>query len=82
MFRTALTYSLTVVGLTHAYQSFFYGTRDSISLTHLILQFFIGFLLTSTGWSNREDKYRDAIIKVRAQASFGVKPLPHNNPGA
>jgi hypothetical protein len=72
MFKTALTYSLTVVGVTHAYQSFFYGTRDSISLTHLILQFFIGFFLSSTGWSNREDKYRDALIKTR----------PHNNPGA
>jgi len=82
VFRTALTYSLTLVGGTHAYESFFYGTQDPISLTHLILQFFIGFLVASSGWSNREGKYRDALIEARAQGSFAVKPLPHNNPGA
>ena len=82
VFKTALTYSLTVVGATHAYESFFHGTQDSIPLPHLILQFFVGLLVASSGWSNREDKYRDALIEAPAQASFGIKPPPHNKPGA
>ena len=82
VFRNALTYSLTIVGATHAYESFFYGAQDPVSLIRLIPQLFVGVVAGTLGWSTMEDKYHAALNEALAQASVGSKRPPHNNPGA
>ena len=82
VFRTALTYSLTIVGATHAYESFFYGAQDPISLISLIPHLFVGVVAGTVGWSTMEDKYRAALNEALTQASVGSKLPPHSNPGA
>jgi hypothetical protein len=82
VFRTALTYSLTIVGATHAYESFFYGAQDPISLISLVVHLFVGFAAGTLGWSAMEDKYRAALNNALARASLGSKLPPHNKPGA
>ena len=82
VFKTALTYSLTVGGITHVYQSLVHGTQAPISVPNLVVYLLVALLVASSRWSNKEDKYFAALNEARIQASVRSAPPPHNNPGA
>ncbi len=80
VFKTALTYSLTVGGVTHVYQSLAHG-HAPISLPNLVVYLLVALLAASSRWSIKEDKYFAALNEARIQASVRSAPPPHN-PGA
>ena len=82
VFKTALTYSLTVGGVTHVYQSLVHGTQAPISVPNLVVYLLVALLAASSRWSIKEDKYFAALNEARIQASVRSAPPPHNNPGA
>lgn len=79
-FRTALTFSLTVVGATHAFDSFIDGIQSPISLPKLIFYFVGGIVLGVIGWNEMEFSYQTALNEARAKASPSGALPPHNNP--
>ena len=81
VFKTALTYSLTVGGVTHVYQSLVHG-HAPISLLNLVVYLLVALLAASSRWSIKEDKYFAALNEARIQTSVRSEPPPHNNPRA
>lgn len=81
VFKTALTYSLTVGGVTHVYHSLIHG-HAPISVPNLVLYLLVALLAASSRWSIKEDKYFAALNEARIQAPVRSEPPPHNNPGA
>ena len=73
--RTALTYSLTLVGLYDVIDRVFYGKTQSFILITLKLIFFVfaGYYIGSSVWSTREAEYQNALREAR------VKALPPDN---
>ena len=80
VFRTAVTYGLTVVGMMDAYDYFFGGEHSSISLLLLIFYLLVGIFIASDAWSNREAKYQNALIEARVKASPSGQLPPDNSP--
>lgn len=80
VFNTALTYGLTVVGLTDVYERIFYSAQHSISLGSVIYYLLVGIPIGLFGWSSMEGKYHKALREARVPASPTGELPPHNNP--
>ena len=76
VFRTALTYGLTVVGANHFFDHVFGEIQPSISLVKLIFYVLVGILIGSEAWSNREAKYQKALHEARVKALPESKNSP------
>ena len=76
--QTALTYSLTGVGLTSVVGHFF-GSQG-ISLETVIVYLFSGIVVGFDSWNTMEGKYKNALIDARVKASPSGNLPPHNNP--
>ena len=57
-FRTAVTFSLTMVGAMDAYDYLFEGGHSSISLLKLVFYLVAGSFVASQGWSRRKPNIR------------------------
>ena len=65
MVNAALTYGLTVVGLTDVVDRLFLSGQQSISLGNVIYYVLVGIPLALIGWSNMEGKYHKALQEAR-----------------
>ena len=70
--RTALTYGLTMVGVTDVIQRGFYGEAEPLLLLKVIVFVIFGIVGASCNWSTMEAKREDALRKASANA------LPNN----
>lgn len=77
MFGTALTYSLTLVGVMDVYEHVFESGPHSISLFRIIFYLLVGLVFGPSGWNTRERKYKNALINARLNAS--PSGTLHNN---
>jgi hypothetical protein len=80
VFRTALTFSLTVVGATHALDSFIDGIQSPISLSKLIFYLVGGIVAGIIGWNDMEDRYQTALNEARVKASPSGALPTHDSP--
>jgi len=76
----ALTYGLTIVGASDAFDWIFYGAH-SLSLSRLILRLLIGFPIALVWWSGAESQYWKALKKSQAKASLTSQLPPDNQRG-
>jgi len=80
VFNAALTYGLTVVGLTDVYERIFYSAQHSISLGSLIYYLLGGIPIGLIGWTSMEADYQKALRETRVQASPTGELPPPNSP--
>jgi len=80
VFNAALTYGLSVVGVTDVLERFFYSNQHSISVGKVIYFLLAGIPIGLIGWSSREHKYQKALHEARVPASPSRELPPHNNP--
>ena len=80
VFRTAVTFSLTMVGAMDAYDYLFEGGHSSISLLKLVFYLVAGSFVASQGWSSKEAEYQNALIEARVKASPSGQLPPDNSP--
>ena len=73
--RSALTYGLVFVGMTHAVEQFFDGPHP-ISLYKLIFLTLFGVGMGLSAWSDMESKYKRAL-REGLLAPLDRKTLPH-----
>ena len=84
VFNAALTYGLTMVGLTDVCERIFYSAQHSISLGSLIYYLLGGIPIGLIGWTSMEADYQKALRETRVQARVQASPTgelpPHNSP--
>lgn len=79
VFQSAVTLSLTVVGVTDVVDHIFGDGQYSISLFYLISYLLVGIVGGVDGWNTMEGKYKNALIDARVAASpTGTLPAQNN----
>ena len=66
--RSALTYGLTLVGVSDVCQHVFDGQPEPFILVKLFFYVLVGIFVASYAWSNREAQYQKALGEARAQS--------------
>src|SRR5688572_14727568 len=80
VFHSALTFSLTMVGVTDVIDNIFGDGQYSVSLFYIVLYLFTGIVGGVDNWNAMEGTYKNALTDARVAASpTGTLP-PHNNP--
>jgi hypothetical protein len=67
VFRTALTYGVTVAGATHLWHHLVYGA-SSIPVGKFIFFALVGIYIASDEWSTMESKYQNVLLEAQAKA--------------
>ena len=80
VFNAALTYGVTVVGMTDVYERFYHSAQHPISLVKVMYYILVGIPIGLVGWSSMEGKYQKALHESRVTASPGAALPPHSNP--
>ena len=81
VFRTALTYSLTMIGASDVVDHvFFGGGRSATFLSGAVFYLVSGIFIGSFGWWSMEAKYKKALIEASLKASLSGTLPPHDSP--
>lgn len=80
VWRTGLTYGLSVAGITDVVQRGFYGEADPL-LLKIVFWVVCGIVMGWHTWTAMEAKREDALRKARAKALPNNQSLPQSGQG-
>ena len=79
--RSALTFSLTMIGASDVFDHIFYGgARSSTFLSGATFYLVGGIFVGVFGWSSMEAKYKNALIEATLKASPSGNLPPQDSP--
>jgi len=78
VFRTSLTFGLTMVGATDFFDRIFDIDPHTITLGKVVYYVLAGIPIALIGWSNMEAKFQHALHEARVPALSGGEH-PHNS---